>query len=265
MKKLLLSICILSSFSIPLFAQDENQDVPSSNRNGIDVNRLRFGAFVAPNISWMKATSTKSDDGNYAVKSNGSKVGFTWGLLADYFFTRNYGIATGFQLNSTGGKILATRIPTSPSVNTVQSADFTYFIQYLEVPFNLKLRTEEIEGAGIKIFGQVGITGGINIGKKATYTVVYRDALNVAITKEGTKEKISGTLSIAPVMLQLNVGGGVEKPISNRIAAYAGIFFNNGFLPDATNPKNYSLSYPGEFSDGKIRLNNFAFRLGIFF
>ena len=70
-------------------------------------------------------------------------------------------------------------------------------------------------------------------------------------------------------MLQMNIGAGAEYPISNKLTAYAGLFFNNGFTPDATAPQKYDsekLGYgKGEFKDGNTRLNNFALRIGLFF
>lgn len=262
MKKTLLFSCLSLSIISKIFAQDAEIIEPSRN---VDVQKIRFGAYFAPNLSWMKPAANKSNDGAYSVQSNGSKLGYTWGLLADYFFTENYGIATGFQLNSTGGKIEANRLNTSAAANTVYKADFNYSLQYFEIPFNLKLKTSPIGSKGLNLFGQIGVTAGVNIGKKATYTVQAADAGANIANYIGEKEKLSGTLTIAPFMLQMNVGGGVHYPISEKMAVYLGLFFNNGFVPDATNPNEYSLNYPGEFSDGNIRLNNFALRVGLFF
>ena len=69
-------------------------------------------------------------------------------------------------------------------------------------------------------------------------------------------------------MFQMNIGAGAEYPLNNKLRAYAGIFFNNGFAPDATNPQDFDedkLGYKGDFRDANTRLNNFALRLGLFF
>ena len=230
----------------------------------------RIGVFLAPNVSWMKPTNTKSDDGEHRVTSDGSKVGFTWGLMADYYFSYNYAIETGFQLNTTGGAISTTNIKVPTDRSYVLDSRFNYHLQYLEVPFNLKLISDELPG-GPKLFGQIGVSGGINISKKATYVVDYVEVdpiTGIASPTQqasGEREKLLGTLSIAPVMFSLNVGGGVEYPVANNISIYAGIFFNNGFAPDVTNPANYELGYAGSFRDANTRLNNFAFRIGLIF
>jgi hypothetical protein len=268
MKKLILIAILAVSSAANSFAQRYEIEEPIRPRYGMDVNRLRLGAFFAPNITWMKATATKSDDRIYRIKSGGSKVGFTWGLLADYYFSPNYAIATGFQVNTVGGKITSDRIETDTLINTVDFADFSYTLQYFEVPFNLKLKSDYMPDPGLSFFGQIGLTAGINIGKKATYLVNYFDENQKYLTVTGDKEKLVGSFTIAPVELQFNIGGGIEKPISEKMSAYFGIFFNNTFLPDVTNPGEYDpdyLGYKGTFSDGNIRLNSLAFRFGLFF
>ena len=258
MKKLLLSIATVALAAPALMAQDAGRA-----ESRVTLNRIRFGAYIAPNLSWMKPTATK--DGNYAVQSDGSKLGFTYGLMAEYFFARNYGIVTGLQVNSTGGKQSSTIINTPTSGAYVTSAKFDYRIQYLEIPLALKLRTDEING--FRFFGQLGATLGINIGKKATYTVNYHSDTTNKVA-EGDKIKLDGSLTIAPIMLQMNIGAGAEYPINNKLSAYVGVFFNNGFTPDATSPNrfnNATLGYQGEFADAKTRLNNISLRLGLFF
>ena len=230
------------------------------------LNNIRIGVFVAPNISWMKPTANKSDDRMYTVKSQGSKIGYSWGLMIDKPFAENYGFSTGLHITSTGGKIEAKENPSVPQPATrVTYADFDYRLQFLEVPFNLKLRSDEL-GSGIHVFGQTGLSLGLNISKKASYTVRYIDTVGTPEkTVDETNEKLFGGLSIPPLMLSLNIGGGVEYAISNKMAIYAGLFFNNGFAPDATNPNRLDMNYTGSFSDGNTRLNNFTLRFGIFF
>jgi hypothetical protein len=236
----------------------------SAQSMSIDSKKFRFGVFVAPTMSWMRPTTDKTDDEKYAPTNEGSKVGFTYGLMAEYNFAENYAIVTGLQINMTGGKINSKYLGTEQNqVNTVKNANFNYRLNYLEIPAALKLRTDPI--SGFRFFGQLGLTTGFNIAKKATYSVDYYDAKGVLLNSKGENEKIKGTLAIAPVMFTMNIGAGAEYPLNDKLAAYAGIFFNNGFAPDATNPGKYAMSYDQHFKDGNTRLNNFALRLGLFF
>ncbi|MBS1774302.1 MAG: outer membrane beta-barrel protein [Bacteroidetes bacterium] len=254
-----------------------NEDKPKAktktHRGGVEgggaveLKKSRFGAFISPSSCWMKPTANKSDDKLYNVSKGSSQIGFTWGLMMDYYFAENYGIATGFQLNYIGGEIDVTQnsaVTLPAATNYVQKADLKYNIQYLAVPFNLKLRSDEL-GGGFRIFGQIGISAAIPLSKKATYNVTYSDSTNSnPKTVTGDKEKIKG-LAINPILLEMNVGGGIEFAITQKMSFYTGIFFNNGFAPDVTNPKELDLDYKGKFTDGNIRINNIALRLGLFF
>ncbi|KAA5533680.1 PorT family protein [Taibaiella lutea] len=255
-KRLTTSVLLLSGNFV--FAQTTSV----SGSSDIDSKQIRFGVYVAPTMSWMKPTTAKTGDGSYAPKSNGSKIGFTYGVMAEYRFADNYAIVTGLQVNMTGGKIISDYQGTA-TTKVVTHSDFNYRLNYLEVPAALKLRTDII--AGFRFFGQLGITTGFNIAKKGTYTVDYTDDMGNKKTATGNNEKIKGTLAIAPVMFSMNIGAGLEYPLNQKLAAYGGIFFNNGFAPDATNPGKYDMAYDLPFQDANTRLNNFALRIGLFF
>jgi len=228
----------------------------------VDSKVLRFGVYVAPTLSWMKPTTDKTGDGLYQPEKNGSKIGFTYGLMAEYKFADNYILVSGLQLNMTGGKINSQYIG-SEQTSVVTKAAFNYNLNYLEVPVALKLRTDMIQG--FRFFGQFGITTGFNLIKKGDYTVDYLDASGKAQVATGDNEKIKGTLAIAPVMFTMNIGAGIEYPFTSKLSAYGGLFFNNGFAPDATNPGKYKMSYGLPFEDANTRLNNLALRIGMFF
>ncbi len=259
MKKIIIT-SLAALLSLPVsntFAQTEQ-----STGSSIDSKKFRFGVFVAPTMAWMRPTTDKTDDGQYEPTNDGSKIGFTYGLMAEYHFAENYAFVTGLQVNMAGGKINSKYLG-SETADVVKNANFNYRLNYLEIPVALKLRTDLI--SGFRFFGQLGLTTGFNIAKKATYEVDYYNEAGALSKSTGKNEKIKGTLAIAPVMFTMNIGAGVEYPLNDKLAAYVGLFFNNGFAPDATNPNKYSLPYSGSFKDANTRLNNFALRLGLFF
>ncbi len=265
MKKTILLTCLMAISAAVALAQDGPPPPPLPY---IDLYRVHFGAFIAPNISWMKPTASTDDEKDFGVKSNGTKLGFTYGIMADYFFAPNYGLISGIQITSTGGKIIATAKDPTPQKNKVISADFDYSLQYLEVPLALKLRSDMING--FRFFGQAGLTAGINISKKADYTVTYYDTGTTTLKSvSDTKAKITGDFgAIAPILFEMNLGAGLEYPVSNKLMVYLGLFFNNGFAPDATKPDLFdakNLGYSGKFRDANTRLNNVALRIGLFF
>lgn len=215
--------------------------------------------YASPTLSWMRPSAAK--DGDQSQKSGGDKVGITYGLMADYNFTENYTIATGLQVNSAGGKI-NTENNKAADLGVLKSS-FNYTLQYLEIPVALKLKTDPIHK--FTFFGQVGLTLGFNISKKATYELVqHRVAKGDTTYKADAKEKITGSVgAIAPIVFQMNIGIGTQYAINKKMDAYVGFFFNNGFAPNITDPTKYN-GLPS-FTDGNTRLNNFALRLGFYF
>lgn len=260
MKRFLLLTVLAGSMATVAKSQQYEYAEPTRG-GGSNYDSWRIGVFFSPNVSWMKPTSNTSNDKLFRVSSNGNKVGYSWGLMVDRPFAENYGIATGIHLTTTGGKILAQDNQNDTITNTISFADFDYRLQFVEVPLALKLRSDEVAN-GIHVFGQVGLSLGLNISKKATYEVRYSDGSKPSY---GDNEKIFGGLAIAPAMLSLNLGGGVEYDITDKMALVVGLFFNNGFAPDITNPARLDMGYKGRFADGNVRLNNLALRVGIFF
>lgn len=251
-------ICFLlfaSFFLLPNFSQ--------AQRN-IDTKKLRLGVFAAPTISWMRPTTVKSNDREFESQNEGSKTGFIYGLMIEYNFADNYAFVTGLQGNMAGGKIYSERSggPVTEA-SSVNAAHFNYNFTYLEIPFALKMRTDPV--GKFRFFGQAGITAAINIAKKASYQVNYINDAGYAMEVNDEKVILKGTLATSPVIFQMNIGAGAEYAMSEKLGAYVGFFFNNGFAPDATNPNNYDLGYNGSFKDGNTRLNNFALKLGLLF
>ncbi len=273
MKKLALLLAGFGLFAATAVAQDDNTTFSGSSY-GIDTKKFRFGAYLAPTMSWMRSTSKTNDDKTYNIANDGSKVGFIYGLMAEYYFQDNYAIVSGLQMNMGGGKMSMSRASNVPAKNTIQTASFDYNVSLLEIPVAIKLRTDPI--SNFRFFGQAGVTLGFRVARKAAYDLTYYNDNEQLITVSQDKDKIGsrGALNpgFAPINFQMNLGAGVEYPLTDKLAAYAGIFFNNGFLPDMTNPQNFELydkgqaiSVNNDFRDGNTRFNNFALRIGIFF
>jgi len=273
MKKIALLLAGFGLLAATAVAQEDNTTFSGSSY-GIDTKKFRFGAYLAPTMSWMRSTSKTNDDKTYNIANDGSKVGFIYGLMAEYYFQDNYAIVSGLQMNMGGGKMSMSRASNVPAKNTIQTASFDYNLSLLEIPVAIKLRTDPV--SNFRFFGQAGVTLGFRVARKAAYDLTYYNDNEQLITVSQEKDKIGsrGALNpgFAPVNFQMNLGAGVEYPLTDKLAAYAGIFFNNGFLPDVTNPQNFELYDKGQainvnndFKDGNTRFNNFALRIGIFF
>lgn len=164
--------------------------------------KFAFGLKVAPTLAWLKS-ETKSID------SDGSRLGFAYGLMADYHFSKNYALASGVEVSYRGGKYKAEEggITAKSSIT----------LQYIEVPVTMKLKTNEI--GYITYFGKFGFAPGINIKAKADYDI------------NGVKDEDVGIKSdINSFNLSFLAGIGAQYSLGGKTAVLAGITFNNGFL-----------------------------------
>jgi|CXWJ01.1.fsa_nt_gi hypothetical protein len=169
----------LISASTNLKAQDEG-------------SKFQFGLKVAPTFAWIT-----SDD----VETAGGKIGFAYGLIGDYHFTKNYALGTGIDVTYRGGNV--------ESLNDKgEKTDIGVSLQYIELPVTMKLMTNEI--GYITYYGQFGFAPGVNIKAKS----------------DGESFKSS----VSPFNLALLVGLGAEYSLGGRTALTGGIKFNNGFL-----------------------------------
>lgn len=181
-----------------------------------------FGLKAAPQICWMKP-----DTDGYS--SNGSKIGFAWGFIAEFNFTENHSIGTGFNMLFNGGKL---NFPT-----TVEQVPGTmnreYFLKYIEIPLTLKMRTNEINGT--KYFGRIGLGTGFNIGAKKEDDFTSTDGI-------ATKSSKNNYNDVAFVREALIVGLGAEHEIAQGPKLGLELTFNNGFTNILTE-KNVKVTY----------------------
>lgn len=257
-KNRLIALAVVMIAAHPLRAQ-ELADKLETHTAPETFGKLRIGVMVAPGLTWMRPSAEK--DGLQTQRSAGNKIGFMYGLMLDYQFAPNYALISGLQINSTGG-IIETVNPAAVDLWASKS-HMNYSLQYLEIPIGIKLKSDPINR--IRIFGQAGLSMGFNIGKKATYEIVqHRVAGGDSVFKADAKEKLTGGIgNVAPIMFQMNLGAGIQYAVSKNVDAYLGIFFNNGFAPNATDPtKNDKLP---KFTDGNTRMNSVSLRMGFYF
>ena len=189
---------------------------------------LRLGFQVSPTFSWM----TTDDD---LVNNNGSNLGLKLGARGEIFFRENYAflIGLGFAFN-TGGQLRheefssawqKSKIPNGVIYPFPAGTDLRYNLQYVEIPFGLKFRTNEI--GYLRYYAELPV---ITLGFKSqargqvSYTSINEDKID--IKKE-----------VTPLALSWGVGGGIEYSVGTGTALIAGVSYQRGFT-DVT--KNYS-------------------------
>jgi hypothetical protein len=197
--------------------------------------KFSFSIVLDPQITWLR---TELDD----VKNDGSVFGFNGGVVFDRYFTENYAFSTGISLWQTGGKLLFTEgmdIQTRSGPETLDpNSSMTYRLQYLTIPFSLKLISNEI--GYVSFFAHVGINNHISVGKSAN--VPSTDNNKVGIPEE-----------INIYSMSYFFGGGCEYSLGGNTSLLCGLYFTSGFW-DITSSDEY-----------RATLNALSLRVGVRF
>lgn len=203
----------------------------------MQAQKWRFGLKASPSLAWLKV-DTKG------IESDGSKLAFSWGFMAEYFFADNYALATGVDLGGYGGKL------TVPGAGVVNDQELR--LSYIDLPISIKMRTNEI--GYMRYFGQFGFTPGINIAAKADYE---SSGGGISVTKDDEDIKSD----IVPVNVGLLIALGAEYGLSGNTSLVFSVSFHNGFvdvsdfeIPDPT-PTNLDQTKSTKITTNAVRLN----------
>lgn len=238
--------------------------------NGQSEN-FRFGFTVSPGLSWWKPDNT-------AHESGGARFALNYGLLLDYKFGNNdrYALATGLTLTLDGGKLVGTGTETFINQNEERNGIFAGYnpskiitdtvvsnitttmtakLQHLQIPFALKLRSNEV--GYITYYGSFGLIPAFTIRRRAD---LIRTVDNVTVTDLNNIEaknldfypnKIN---NINPFDLGLTFEAGLEYSMTENTALVGGLYFTNGFI-------NQLDDNDGE----RVATRNFGIRIGVLF
>ncbi len=196
-----------------------------SQSGGSDVH---FGLKASPSLAWLR---TDSKD----YESNGSKFGFTYGLITEFGFAERYSFATGLDISYRGGKLKSlivdkrTNISGGDSTITT-STQSSLSMQYIEIPLTIKLKTNEI--GYLTYYLQAGIAPGINIRSRANTKITQEtnNAGQLIQNPSSEENNVDIKKDINTLNLSMVIGGGVEYTLSGSTVLLMGIQFNNGFM-----------------------------------
>jgi hypothetical protein len=204
--------------------------------------KISFGLHADPVISWFGSDIS-------AIKNEGARSGFKFGLTFNKYFTPNYSFSTGISLVSASGRLISSDTSSlkldDPSYNTVEvlpGNPVIYKIQYLTLPLGLKMQTNQI--GYLSFFSDVGIDPGVITGG------------HLEIPSKNIKgEKAPEELRL--FSLGYHVNAGIEYGLGGNTAFIAGLGFENNFL-DVTEDNS------GQIKD-RISHKMISFRMGIIF
>ena len=201
---------------------------------------FRFGFKVAPNIAWIAPDAE-------GYKNDGSKMGISWGLLADFALAENYFVKTGFSMDYLNGKL---QLPYANESDT-GTMNRKYHLRYIEIPLTLKMRTNKFGKTAY--FGEIGIGTSFNIRAKSD------DEFQPDTGTKTTSEKDIKD-EIALFKESLIVGAGMEYFLDESTSLVFELSFHNGLTNILT---DYNTRYPDVKQNGK--LNYFQLNIGLIF
>lgn len=250
MKKIVLGIIFLLTIGINADAQ--------SNPNPTALNsyerNLRLGFQLSPTISWM-------DTDDNAINGNGATVGMRLGMIGEYYFRERYAFISGinFAFNQGGtlkheeGGNLWSKSDLSDSALAAlpDGVNLKYHIQYLEIPFGIKMRTKEIGYA--RYFAEIPL---FSLGVRVQARGDVEGTSRLQVERENIIKDVN--------LFNLNwgFGAGIHYTLSEDTEFIGGLYYQQGFT-DVTDNKATKKS--GEIEDSKGIIKGITLRIGILF
>ncbi len=210
---------------------------------------VRFGIKLAPNMAWLRSDSK-------GIEGDGSVLGYSFGLLTEFPVgqTGNYRFATGIFLNNVGGKTVSKYSNTVDSVTTSYVYSATTNLRYVEIPFTIKMMTNEI--GLMRYYGQLGLSTAFNVRAKQDWE---QSATANGSTTNSSDTKIDVKDDTDVFKAALVVGGGLEYNVSGNTSLLIGLTYNNAFT---TVNKNDGVD---GVPDAKVYADYLELTLGVFF
>ncbi len=267
MKKTILTLsAFLMSFTF--FANEKpamDQDT-SSDYFYYQPKKVRYGFFLAPSVDWMTSKNESASKSDFTTMSLDNFLGFKMGITVDYGVANGIGFSSGIHYNNTQGQLFTRRVSGSDLQSSIVNvADITYKVGFIEVPLDVRYTTPDLF-EHFRIYGTLGLGASFRIHKQAAMTLNYNDSNGVEDDYQQDFEPLKGWLSVAPVSMHWNAGIGAQYDVDYKRTVYLGVFYQNNFLPDMTNPNR--INFPvGDLTmnDGSVRWNHIALRLGVMF
>lgn len=157
--------------------------------------KFNIGLQVTPMLKWINTD-------NKNVESDGTDLGFSYGLIGEIFFAPKYAFYTGLEFANRGGKVVVS-----------DSVKRNIHLNYLEIPLCLQMHTKEKKN--LSFFARFGTSACFNV--KAFY-------------KDDNDDKVSINSDVAFYTMAFKIGGGAQYSIDGGTKIFAGLIFNNGFM-----------------------------------
>ncbi len=248
MRKIVLSLIFLLAISLSAFSQNSS-DGPTSYEK-----TLRMGFQLSPSLSWM-------DTDDNGINGNGVNLGMRLGMMGEYYFRENYAFISGINFafnqggtlkHEEGGNLWSkSELSDSALAALPDGVNLKYHIQYIEVPFGLKMRTKEF--GYVRYFAEIPL---FSLGVKVQARGDVKGTSRLDVERENIKRDVN--------LFNLNwgFGGGIHYTLSEDTEFIGGLYYQQGFA-DVTDNKATKTS--GDQEDSKGIIKGITLRIGILF
>lgn len=198
---------------------------------------VRLSFTGSPSINWLNTSNSNASNEKLIL-------GYNFGLNGDFYFSEDerYSILTGVQITNVGGEISYNPGYTFQFAGTTlpSPSKIKYLLRYIEVPFAVRLRTDEFNR--VRYWGLFGLSGLVNIEARGT-------------SNDGSLKKANINSEINLFNLAMDVGIGIDYDLGSSNAVSVGLVFQNGLLDVTTD---------NAFAD-RTKINTLNLKLGIIF
>lgn len=233
---------------------------------------LRLGFQMSPTITTLKS----SDSG---IETMGGNLGIVIGAIGEYYLTERFAVTTGLNLSfHQGGKLvhviggnfwpeseLSDDLLNTGDKPLLDGTKLTYSLQSLEIPFSLKIRSNEI--GYFRMFAEIPMLN-FSFVTQARGDI---EGDGVSVEKENIRRDISSA------NLWLGFGAGGEYALSETNSLVFGFYYNWSIV-DVTNNTAYKAfinpnDTPGDPTDDFFRqeedskgtISRFTLKIGLLF
>lgn len=228
---------------------------------------IRFGVQASPQWSWVR-TDDKS------LQGLGTNWGLKLGAVGEFYFAPNYAFATGigFGFNEGGriqngyakGEFWPNSLDATSALRSLPTyAKLHYRINYIEIPFSLKLRGGSNENSPVKYFIELP-TLTLSIVSKATGDIVGDDNLPAANADQANDIKL--VKEVRPLALSLGLSAGIEYELAANAHLMIGLGYQQQFTDFTSDNARVTTSGGTTTTDNsKATIRSLVFKAGIFF
>lgn len=242
--------------------------------NDMEDRKFRFGLLASPNLGWLRPSIK-----DFEKDGLQSRLGFGYGLMMDWKFSDspNYLLSTGINSTTNGGGLIepwdSLSITPGDTSYFYGKADRTYRLQYVNLPIQLKMRTNEI--GYMSYFGAIGFDVGVRTRAFANHNFEWEQS--GLVPPDERDINIQNEIQLFRLGLNLSAGG--EFNLSGNTNLFISASYHNHFTNMFRGtPQNRMLEPDGDGTpvldtDGQAVIgkqrkavsNYVALNIGIFF